>query len=74
MSANERTTAPVSSVGADEGQPLALNTNDIIHDEEENYNDNGNFKKFMRKKIIPIFLTQFLCQICLIQLTHRKSR
>lgn len=38
MGAKKKTTAPFSSVDADEGQPLAINTNDSITENQQNIN------------------------------------
>ena len=50
---NDKTTVLVSSVSADEEQPLALNNN-IIHEDDENYNDNS--KNIFREMNHPYYL------------------
>ena len=50
---NDKTTVLVSSVSADEEQPLALNNN-IIHEDDENYNDN--FKNIFKEMNHPYYL------------------
>lgn len=54
MAENKKTTIPSSSVGADEGQPLALSTSIIIQEDEENCNDDLN--EIMREMLHPYYL------------------
>lgn len=54
MNTYNETAAPVPSVGADEGQPLVLNTNAIIQDDDENCNDD--LQKTFREMNHPYYL------------------
>lgn len=52
---NEKTTALYSPVGADEGQPSAINAIDIIHENNEEYNNKYD-REFFRQINHPYYL------------------
>ena len=60
MKYNERTTAPISSVDADEGQPFAKKSNEIITEKSEEVNscekDYEEWQKKMRQMMEPYYL------------------
>ena len=49
MAFEEKATAPIPSVGADEGQPISINTNQSIADASAKINDNLGFEEVARQ-------------------------